>query len=165
MSKKPSRESIEKTKELIDELFKTNDCKDYVVYEGGGRTVFLINGFAVKMPESTGEEWVDGSVQNLKEAEIYFSTKHNTLVPIYATHRGCLICKEVIGDYVYLEEVTGINSKLEIENMINLELESMNELIQEFNLDENEIRATRNWGYDLDEKRFRCLDYGIATRF
>lgn len=165
MSNKPSKESIEITKKLIDELLSSNDPKDYIMYEGGGRTVFLINGFAVKVPEKAEEEWIDGNIQNLKEAEIYFSTKHNALVPIYATHRGCLICKEVIGDYVYLEEVTNIKLKSDIEKMIDSELESMKDLIKDFGLDEKEIKAIRNWGYDLEEERFKCLDYGITSRF
>lgn len=164
MSKTPNKQNIDETKNMIDELFKTKEWNKYVIYDGGGRTVFLINGFAVKFPEDFAEDWYAGNVQNLKEAEIYFSSKHKSLVPIYATHRGCLICKEVIGDYLYLEEVTGICEVKEIEAMINKELEDMKELIEEFDLDEKELKASRNWGYDLDDKRFKCLDYGVTSR-
>ena len=70
MSKTPNKQNIDKTKEMIDELFKTREWNKYVIYDGSGRTVFLINGFAVKKllykidDDSSFCTWYDNVTKN-----------------------------------------------------------------------------------------------------
>lgn len=158
----PTKENIDKVKKAIDKILSTNSTCDYPTEEGCGRTVFLIDGFAVKFPEDCENIICTGGAQNLKEAEVYFKSQHESLVPVYAVYKGCLICKEVIDSH-YVEEITGLHYT-EIDELIAKEIDKMKDLIEEFNLDIQDIKSARNWGFDTEDYTFKCVDYGLENR-
>lgn len=155
---KPTKENLDEVKRIIDEIIEKDSNCGYPYEDGSGRTVCFIKGFAVKFPNKNDNQLCSGEAQNLKEAEVYFKSKHESLVPIHTVYKGCLICREVIDSYD-IEEITGLHYK-EIDKLIEIELDKMKDIIEEFNLDINDIKTPRNWGFDTIDYTFKCMDYG-----
>lgn len=157
----PSEDDLKSIREEIDAIF--NDpyrIHKYPFYEGGGRTVVIIDKFAVKFPEECDSAKVAGNSQNKKEYMVYKETKHPLLNPVYEEYRGCLICKEIIGDLYVLIHDYNFNYN-EILSEINCKVNLLSPLIEKYSLDIGDLESPRNWGYDLSIKEFVCLDYGI----
>lgn len=164
ISSEPTRDNIVKVMKTIDKIMDNKrDYSKYTTYLGSGRTVIHVDGFAVKFPETNSNMFVSGETQNLKEAEVYFSTKHKSLVPIYATHRGCLICKLVLNSQMFEDNLN--LDKSEIKSLINCEANELRTVISEFGLNEIDVKAVENWGLDTEDGKFKCLDYGFIGRY
>lgn len=159
------KKKIEKVKLEIDKIFEEKESKGSFGCdeEGGGRKVVFIGDFAVKFPIESGKIWCDGVTQNLKELEIYLNTKHENLVPIYGTHKGCLICKKIVDVYELFHDEEDTRSPEDIDKEIKEGMSKLEEVIKEYDLERVDMAEYRNWGYDYEEDRFMCLDYGIVN--
>lgn len=156
----PDEEYLNNIREKIDYILDNNTLLDYPYYEGGGRTVLIIDKVAIKIPEPHELAHIDGTSQNKKEYNVYMETKHPLLNPIYDKYRDCLICKEVMADIGVLEEVYNFKYK-DILDEINKGIHELSEVIFKYKLCTKDIKAPRNWGYDFSTKKFVCVDYGI----
>ena len=166
ISKKPTPENLELVKSEIDKILETNDLSGKYFEEGAGRTAVEINGFMVKFPNHNENPICCGYSQNLKETEVYFSTKHQCLNPIYMTYKGCLICKLVLNshDINILIDEEGLDYRL-LEKLRLKALKELEETIKHFNLHLDDISQYRQWGIDTETLEYKCLDYGLSKEF
>lgn len=155
----PTKLEIYNVKKEIDKIIYSEGIHNYPGYEGAGRNVLIINNLVVKFPTEYEKTCISGYTQNMKELEVYYKTKHPLLVPIYATHKGCLICKLLISNEDCLEMGLTLSSE-ELQKSASI----LDDLVEEFNLNKEDILQPRNWGYDLDDMKFKCLDYGYTNK-
>lgn len=166
ISKKPTPENLEKVKLEIDRILETNDLSGKYFEEGAGRTAVEINGFIVKLPNDNQTTICSGLSQNLKEAEVYFSTKHQCLNTIYTTYKGCLICKLLLNSHDIDILIDNLNLDYKILEEIRLEaLSGLKDTIKQFNLHLGDIKQYRQWGIDTETLEYKCLDYGLSKEF
>ena len=166
ISKKPTLENLEKVKLEIDKILETNNLSGRYFEEGSGRTAVEINGFIVKLPNHNENLTCCGYSQNLKEAEVYFSTKHECLNPVFTTYKGCLICKLLLNSHDVDNLIDNFDLDYEILESIRLKTFSkLENIIKQFNLHLGDIKQYRQWGIDTETLEYRCLDYGLSNEF
>lgn len=155
---------IQKVKDIIDAcflgLYKSND-----VEEGGGRDVLFLDNYVVKFPKEGNNEFVSGTSQNLKELEVYMSTKHKSLVPVYGSHLGCIICKKVndtpLDVYMSKYNLSESEAYKKLDKDILDKLRDLHSIIMNHSLAILDMSKHNSWGYDKDLDDIVCLDYGL----
>ena len=166
ISKKPTPENLEKVKLEIDKILETNDLSGKYFEEGSGRTAVEINGFIVKLPNHNEDLTCCGYSQNLKEVEVYFSSKHECLNPVYTTYKGCLICKLLLNSHDINILIDNFDLDYKILESIRLKAFSkLENTIKQFNLHLGDLDQYRQWGIDTETLEYRCLDYGLSDEF
>lgn len=152
---------LNNVKQFIEDATLGNlNFANFYTEEGSGREVVMFEDYAIKMPLGDYNEVTNGCNQNLKELEVWLSTKHPYLAPIYGIHMGCLISKRVEADMEYICEKYNFTIE-DIENNIKQRLPEVINIAKEFDLDIGDISKMRSWGYDED-LGFVCVDYGFV---
>ena len=125
-------EKLSNAKRFIEDLsLRNSNYGNLYTEEGSGREVILYGDYAIKMPLGHYNIVTNGCNQNLKELEVWLSTKHPYLVPIYSIHMGCLISKKVEADLDYVSEKYNLTRE-EIDNKIKQRLPEVIAIAKEF---------------------------------
>ena len=156
---------IEDVKKIIEEcelrLYETTDIE-----EGGGRDVLILKDYVVKFHKEADSYFVNGSFQNLKELEIYLTTKHKNLVPVYASHLGNIICKRVndmpLSVYMCKYDLNEEDAFEKLKKDIAFKIQELMPIIEEHNLHLEDLNKISSWGYDKDIEDIVCIDYGFC---
>lgn len=157
---------IKDIKKIIEECELKIYNNDVYLEEGGGRDVLILEDYVIKFHKEADFYFVNGAFQNLKELEIYTTTKHKNLVPVYGSHLGNIICKKVndmpllayMCKYGLIEE----DALEKLNKDIEIKIEELMPIIQEHNLYLYDLYKISSWGYDKDINDIVCIDYGYC---
>lgn len=153
---------ISLAKELIDKSRKGLVNEKLYIEEGFGRTVILLDNIVIKDPIELENLEGGGCVQNLKELEVWLSTKHKHLNPIYTTHKGALICKRLDND-PYISCSRHSIEPYEVDEIIERKVYELQDIIDKFGLSIEDLKKPSSWGFDYEDGELKCLDYGYHS--
>lgn len=140
----------------------TNKNTVFRTEHGIGRTVYLIDNLAIKIPRNNSRDTRSGICQSKLEYEIYSKEKLNMLCPVLYYNNGIVIMKRVESNPDILMNLVPRDLTFK-ELIFKLYGKEICYLADIYNLNMIDLVNIANWGYDTELSKFVCIDYGYKN--